>query len=381
MTQVAAPIGGKTLAELDHPNPNPGLVPGDGTPKPADLAAQATKQAEEAAAETARIEGLKTKDPAQLTDQEKADLVKAGHTIEEPAVNAEESTEEENPNEFWDTVDKLRGDKIEINWAEHLDNEGNQIDPTSPEGVLIREKVVAQDAIQKFEAHLKDADPRGYAYILHRQAGGTDEDFFGRKTVTLPEYEQFKNSVDLQQKVYKESLLIKGVSEKQAQKIVDEAVKDKEIFELADKEYKERQTKEEKDLQRIEKQLADEEAAFANSVRVIDKMLTDEISTNSTMKFIVPETKKAEFTQYVRNHLQSADGKFYVVQELENKTLPRILEAMYLQFAGGNIKDLVVRQAQTQNAQRLRLQVNKAKKTPADTSTIDNNRKKTLGEL
>lgn len=381
MTQVAAPIGGKTLAELDHPNPNPGLVPGDGTPKPADLAAQATKQAEEAAAETARIEGLKTKDPAQLTDQEKADLVKAGHTIEESAVNAEESTEEENPNEFWDTVDKLRGDKIEINWAEHLDNEGNQIDPTSPEGVLIREKVVAQDAIQKFEAHLKDADPRGYAYILHRQAGGTDEDFFGRKTVTLPEYEQFKNSVDLQQKVYKESLLIKGVSEKQAQKIVDEAVKDKEIFELADKEYKERQTKEEKDLQRIEKQLADEEAAFANSVRVIDKMLTDEISTNSTMKFIVPETKKAEFTQYVRNHLQSADGKFYVVQELENKTLPRILEAMYLQFAGGNIKDLVVRQAQTQNAQRLRLQVNKAKKTPADTSTIDNNRKKTLGEL
>lgn len=379
------PTPNKSLAELENlPDPPPAaaapppaITPGNGTPTPADLAAQQAAQAAEAAA--AHLETLKTKDPAQLTDEDKATLTKAG--IEVVEAGTEDGDEEDDTTEdFWGEVDKLRGETIEIDWTKHLDSENNPIDPTSPQGALIREKAIAQNAIDKFEAHLSKEDPRAYAYILHRQAGGTDEDFFGNKTTVLPDYEEFKSSVDLQQKFYKESLVLKGVADKTAQKIVDEAVKDKTILEDADKEYQSRKVAQDKELANITKKLEQEQTQYAQKVAAFDKLLTDEISTNSTMKFIVPEAKKIEFTQYVRNQVQIADGKFYAVQEIEDKSLPRLLEALYLQFAGGNVKDLVIRQARTQNAQRLRLQVDKNKK-PKDSSTPPKGGKVVLGDL
>ena len=375
-----------TLTDID----NPDFKPGDGTTKPDDLAAQQIAQAAaaeeaQAAADATRLAELQTKPLVDLTPEETAELNKLKGTTSPADPSADDDLPaddegDENPLQFWDDVDKLHGEALDIKWEDHKDPEGNPIDPLSPEGVLIRDKAIEARAVAKFEQHLAGNDARAYAYMLHRQSGGTDEDFFSAKTITLPEYTEFSNSVDLQQKLYREDLVRKGVSEKQAQFLVDQAVKDKEIFELADKAYKAQEKEEANKLIQIQTKLEADEKEFQNSVKALTTMLSAEINTSATMKFLVPEAKKTEFYQYVSSRVQESAGKFLIVQEIEKNSLPRLLEGLYLQFVNGNLKDVVERQAKTSNVRTLRDRLNRQQQKRPD-SAPPGDGKKTLGDL
>lgn len=375
-----------TLTDID----NPDFKPGDGNPKPDDLAAQQAAQAAaaeeaQAAADATRLAELQTKPLVDLTPEETAELNKLKGTTSPADPSADDDLPaddegDENPLQFWDDVDKLHGEALDIKWEDHKDPEGNPIDPLSPEGVLIRDKAIEARAVAKFEQHLAANDARAYAYMLHRQSGGTDEDFFSTKTIALPEYTEFSNSVDLQQKLYREDLVRKGVSEKQAQFLVDQAVKDKEIFELADKAYKAQEKEEANKLIQIQTKLEADEKEFQNSVKALTTMLSTEINTSATMKFLVPEAKKTEFYQYVSSRVQESAGKFLIVQEIEKNSLPRLLEGLYLQFVNGNLKDVVERQAKTSNVRTLRDRLNRQQQKRPD-SAPPGDGKKTLGDL
>lgn len=383
-----------TLSDLDNTTPPaPGITPGSGEPAPADLAAQ--QAAQQAAADAARLTELEAIAEDQLTEEQKTELEALKKTLKPDATgdgdgNDDDDDDNDDPGgnddpiesakTFLAEIDKLRGEEIPVNWDEYKDKEGNIIDPLSPEGLLIREKAVEKIAIEKFEKHLMGTDPRAYAYILHRQAGGTDEEFFATKTLDLPDYTEFTNSVDLQQKVYTDDLIRKGVTEKQAKLLAEQAIKDKEIFELADKAYKEQQKAHEKQLDDVAKKLADEQLQYEKSVKVVNSLLEAEISGSGSMKLIVPDAKKAEFNQFVRSHINTADGKFYAVQELTKESLPRILEGLFLNFVNGDLSGIVQRKAQTIATNTLRARLGKEKQTPSD-GTPRHSGKKVLGDL
>jgi hypothetical protein len=374
------PTPGKSLAELENDAPptpptqivpekkDPVLTPAPPETPPAD---PVLTDEQKAAAAAVRLDELKAKDPATLTAEEKTEL-EAAAADEDPG---------DDEGDFWEDVDKLRGEKIEIDWSKHIDGEGNPVDPLSPAGVLIREKHVAQLEVAKFEESLEKSDPRGYAYLLHRQAGGTDEDFFSKKTITLPEYEAFKESVDLQQKVYRDDLLRKGLDPDQVKLLVEQAVKDKKILELADKAYKQTETAQQQEIDRLAKQLEEQNATYENSVKQLTTMLNEEISSNSSMKLLVPDAKKADFNNFVRKHIQSIDGSFYAVQQIDPKTLSRILDGLYLQFVNGDISGLIQRAAATQNTNRLKRAIQSTRDKQGKTTPAAANTKKTLGEL
>jgi hypothetical protein len=374
------PTPGKSLAELENDAPptpptqivpekkDPVLTPAPPETPPAD---PVLTDEQKAAAAAVRLDELKAKDPATLTAEEKTEL-EAAAADEDPG---------DDEGDFWEDVDKLRGEKIEIDWSKHIDGEGNPVDPLSPAGVLIREKHVAQLEVAKFEESLEKSDPRGYAYLLHRQAGGTDEDFFSKKTITLPEYEAFKESVDLQQKVYRDDLLRKGLDPDQVKLLVEQAVKDKKILELADKAYKQTETAQQQEIDRLAKQLEEQNATYENSVKQLTTMLNEEISSNSSMKLLVPDAKKADFNNFVRKHIQAIDGSFYAVQQIDPKTLSRILDGLYLQFVNGDISGLIQRAAATQNTNRLKRAIQSTRDKQGKTTPAAANTKKTLGEL
>lgn len=375
-----------TLSDLDPSNPDSNVQPitpitsGNGDPTPEDLAAQ--QLAAQKAADDARIAALEAKQDLTPEETEELNKLKGNTPTGDPNDDDDETDEpsEVDPVQFWKEVDKLHGEDLNIEWDKHVDAEGNPIDPLSPEGVLIRDKAIAQRAIDSFERHLEKTDPRAYAYMLHRQSGGTDDDFFSSKTIALPDYTEFSNSVDLQQKVYREDLISKGVSEKQANLLVDQAVKDKEIFELADKAYKSREKEQADKLAAIQRQIEADEKAYQEGVKALTTMLSNEINSGTTMKVVVPEAKKAEFYQYVSSRIQESGGKFLVVQEIEKNSLPRLLEGLYLQFVNGDLTGLIKRAAQTQNVASLRDRLNKDKKKPSS-STPKTGGKLTLGEL
>jgi len=297
-----------------------------------------------------------------------ADANKGGDADEEP-----EGT-------IWDEVDALRGEKLEVKWE---DEQGviPEEEWDTPRGVIARERALESRAIQRFEESIMERDPRGYQYLLHREAGGTDEDFFAKKTITLPAYDTFKENVDLQVSVYAASLRNAGVGEKQIKQLTETAVKDKEIFELADAAYKKQEADETRSIQELNAQLERDKQQYERNVQSLNKTLTEYVASKD-MAIVVPEAKREEFLNFVRRNIQydQGTGRFLFAQPIDVKQLPRQLEALFLQFSGGNINGLVVREAQSANTRRLRRSIERSKevqRTQADTSRT----RKTLGEL
>lgn len=392
-----------SLAELEalegkNPPPLPDIKDGDGTKTPADLEAERVKQlalaeeknknnppaptAEELAAKAAaeeetktaaRLAELKAKPVQHLSPEEKLELEK----LEAPA----EEELDDDPEAFWEDVDKLTGDPVEIDWTKQKDAEGNLIAADSPQGAAIRQKAVEERAVERYEAYLMEVDPRGYQYLLHRQAGGVDEDFFGRKTPTLPDYETFKESIDLQTAFYTRILMGKGVPEKQVKMIVDDAVKNKEIFALADKEYKATESAETAETRRLQNELERSQKDFNASVTILDRLINTEVASPK-LKVVIPEAKRIGFASFVKS-LVTYDEKtrqFAIVQPISKEALPRQLESLYLLHVNGDLGEVVKREAATAVTRKLRRAVDKGK-DQARSQPSDANRKKTLGEI
>jgi hypothetical protein len=347
---------------------------GDGTPKPTDLQ-QAQQQQQQQNPEGQNnnepaegvnpdgtlqegyikdAEGKVTKDP-NFKPAEGGQGDEGDEGTGDEGDNADDNTED--GFSFAD-VDKLRGVELKVEYPEGMD-------PLSPEGVYHREKAVEQYAVEQFEEHLRKTDPRGYAYLLHRQAGGSDEDFFAQKSFSLPEYESFKDDKDQQIKLYKQSLISKGLDESIAQMAVDQAIKDNKLFQLADAEYKGAQAKYQKELADLEKANKAAEEAYQNKVNSVNAQLSSSIVEGKGLNLIIPDTDKTPFLNFVRERVRydQSTGQFALVQTLDAEKVGRQLEALYYQYKNGDLKALIQREAQTQNRKRLGAQINKSKQS------------------
>lgn len=382
-----------SLAELDRlpdpdkqqaPPPIPPITGGDGSKTPADLEAERQKQEKEAEQQRQQAQKTPTEIQAELEAKNIADGKNADGTTKTPEqLEADKKAEElaavaeDNDLALWEDVDKMWGTPLEI---EYKTPDGAEVHPNSPEGIFIREQAIANRAVNQFDEYLAKTDPRSYAYMLHRRAGGADEDFLARKTVTLPAYEEFKESVDLKTKVVSDSLRLKGVPENVIKLTIDDAIKNKTLDSMADKEYKDREKAEKDELTRLSNESTQRDQIYDRSVKALEKALVEEMGTG--MRVIVPETKKAAFNTFVRERIQHDGNAFFFAQPIDVKSLPKILDALYFQFAGGNLQELVTRQAQTQNVNRLKRHVDQTKNQAPDRSGDGGGRKKmTLGEL
>lgn len=360
---------------VDPPTPPaPPIKTGTGEPAPANIEEARQKQVAEAetarlATEAANIAAGKNADGTEKTQAQKdADA----------AVLKTEEEEEEQDLAVWAEVDKLWGEPITVVYKNEA---GEDIHPNDPQGIFLREKAILAKGAEEFETYIQKTDPRSYAYMLHRQAGGTDEEFFAKKTVTLPVYEEFQSSVDLRTRVYADSLRVKGLDESSIKLLVDAAVKDKKLEALSDLAYKSTEKAQQDEIKKLNDSNAKQQQQYQQQVAALSKTLTEEM--NSGMKIIIPEAKKQEFSKFVRDHLQEDGGQFFFAQPIDQRSLPKLLDAMYFLFAGGNLQDLVTRQAQTATVVRLRRNVDKSKQTPTGGagSGSDKPRKMTLGEL
>lgn len=261
---------------------------------------------------------------------------------------------------FFTDVNKLHGKEIKVEYG--VDPVTNlPIDPLSPQGVYIRDKVIMEMAQDELESNMSKIDPRGYAYLLHRQAGGDDEEFFSNKTISLPEYETFKSSTDLQTRIYKSSLTSKGITEDVAQMAIDKVIKDGKLFDEADKAYKATQKQQTDALTAIEDSRKRADAAFQVSVNKYNQQLSVAVKEGKGIKIVIPDTEKDQFLQFVRENTQQLpDGRFAIVRPVA-ENLGTQLEALWYEFKKGDFKSLIQREAQTQNVRRLRSQVEKSK--------------------
>lgn len=273
---------------------------------------------------------------------------------EDAAAKKAEEEEAQSSVAFMERVNKLHGfGDLKIEYPEN-------VDPGSEEGVHFREKVLMDKAANDFDEYLKAKDPRGYAYLLHRDIGGDDESFFAKPTVTLPTYEVFKEDVDLQKKLVVNDLRSKGVDEDLITAVVDKAIKDKKLFDKADIIYKATDASEKKALADAEKAVADRQTSEKKAVESVLNLISDIVTNNKTEKLQIPDTKKTAFNEYLKKNLMFDGENFFFVEPLSKDNLTKTIEHKYFAFVGGNLKDLVERKAQTVVTNRFRIGAKKS---------------------
>jgi hypothetical protein len=207
--------------------------------------------------------------------------------------------------------------------------------------------------------HLQKVDPRGYAYLLHRQAGGSDDDFFSEKTFSLPDYEEFKSNKDLQERLYLSALTAKGLKPEQAKTLVDQAIKEDKLFALAEEEYKNADKAHQKSLDAIKQKQEQVEQQYLHSVQAYDKSINDTVDKG--MRFIIPESDRTAFMNFVREHTEynNETQSFMLVQNVNKDELSSQLEAMYLLYKKGDLSKLIERKAKVLTGARLGAKVRK----------------------
>ena len=251
------------------------------------------------------------------------------------------------PEEFYATLDGLYGEDINAN----IDYGEN--DPLSPQGVFIRENYVAEKRVAAFEENLKQADPRGYAYLLHRQTGGSDEEFFAKPSTVLPDLQAVKDSVDLQRKVLQQVLLSRGNTEKQTERLIAGAIEDGQLAIEAETAYIEIKQRENDDFARADTLNKQQIAKQEKDLSELDTVVNSVITSGDGLKLVIPEADKQRFAQSFKNLVHYDNGEFFLLKPLSEKNLSKVMEAELFEYLGGDLKKLVERKATTLNAKRV----------------------------
>lgn len=342
------PKPGGALGDIDEPG---GETDEEKTKREAaEQKAAADKKAADDA-EAARLEAEKTKDK----DKDKS------------KDESESEGDDEDEEDFWADVDKLRGETIDVDYGD--------VDPLTPEGALIRERAVEQYAIDKFEQHLEQSNPKAYAYLLHTMEGGTDEEFFNMTTGVdhLPTEEEIENDVDIQKKLVTEDLKAKGNSDKVIASAIKAMLEDDELEEAAKDALANKAKAATEKVEAVKAAAAQKTAERQSSLDKMGKYVSAVVNTGTVDNITIPEKDRKPFIEAFNKNVRYENGKFLLVQELSDDNIMNVFKKEFFNFKGGKVEDLITRAAKTENTVRLKKTLGSDKRVKAAPSSNDNN--------
>ena len=260
--------------------------------------------------------------------------------------------------DVWAEVNKIRGREIKFELPAG-------VDPATPEAIIHFEKAIRNEERAKYDEQLASEDPRAYAYRLHRQNKGSDEDFFKTQSSVLPTEEEFNNSLDLQKDIYRRSLIAKGLDDASANTLVDVAVTDKSLGAKAKSAYDSIKQGEDEAVKALRKQQDDITAA---NIAVSKQVLTesDKFLNENSLSIRIPEEEKDAFKSFFKDNIVVDDGKVYFGMEIDGKNLQlkQALEQLYLLYKKGDIAAVAKNLQQANHVKKLRFKARQAGPTP-----------------
>lgn len=291
--------------------------------------------------------------------------------VVEPETEEPEEEEEEegspDPMAYWGEVAKLRGDNPEWEFPQ-------DVDPLSPQAVHHALNKAEEWGMNKLEHDMKLSMPRVYAYMLHSINGGSDEEFFASKTEALPDLEAMKDSLDSQKAFYARVLRSRGVEEEHVDLLVKDAVEKNKLYNLIEKEHGNIKKAQDAQMKELIELNARNELRQKTDINNMTLQLRERIFEGKHMNIQVPDAKKQEFLQFVNSQMyyDRDSGRFFFQKEVSKEDMGILLEAMYYMKAGGNMKDIIYKEAQAHSVKQLRLKM----KSEKQHSSADQNPKK-----
>lgn len=274
--------------------------------------------------------------------------------VVDPVVDDGDADDSDDPLAFWEDVNKRTGIPVKVEYPEG-------IDPISPEGVVLRETVVRDQAVAMWEDSLKERYPRAYAYMMHHMEGGSDAEFLNNERgVSLPDRVTVEGSIELQTNLYKNDLLNKGVDPDIVEAQLANTIKKNQLGEKALGIYDGILKDQQAELSRIEVRNKQAAEQFDKIVKTVSTKVEQSLPN---LGFVVPEARKTDFLKYVDDHMQydRGTGKTYLVLDFDPENPKTHLEAMAFQFLGGDLNKIVQQKVTTKASQRLRQQADKTK--------------------
>ena len=338
------------------------------------------------------LEELQLRDPESLSEEEKtfiedskkenkkeekqepsnADKEKANRIAELQAISDEDITPEqvqelrdlgvdvlEHDGEFWEDVEKLTGDKVEVDF-------GNT-DPESPEGVLKYMDAYSDAKVSGFEEHLKKVAPRAYQAMLVEVDGGNPAEYFLPKgdadTTDYSTIEITDDNTDVHKQVLRKAFSLRGIDEDIAELTIN-ALEDKgQLKSTAEKDLKyvvdTTETQRQAELNRVTESKQQEEKLLSDMASFVDSSL----EKGTVGSFTIPKADVKKFNDFVKQSIQVKDGQFFSVSNVTRDNFDDILQNLFFAYKGGNIDNLAKTKANKENVRRLRKRVSDNKIT------------------
>lgn len=271
---------------------------------------------------------------------------------------------------FFEEVHKITGEELDVEYGE--------VDPLSPQGIAMREKVVKQAALDGFLEEIETNFPTAYKALQHAYNGGNIADLF--KSITSRDYSKVVLSEDnptIAKEVLKEYYQSKGIKNPtRIDKLIELAEDSEEgLLGEADSALKELQAEQaEKEVNILNEQKAKDDNRKKQDtilVSALDEVL--ESGKLDSFKLAGPK-ETAEFRKFVMANLRRStkeEGKYEFATQIDGKNLEKLLKYKFFEFKNGDLSKLVQIKAITENTQKLRLRLEGEKagnKTTAQSS-------------
>lgn len=322
---------------------------------------------EETVAEAEKKRGRPAKVKEEVKEEPQLEEVTGGTTLEE--VLSKSKSEKQSVDSVWSDVEKLTGESVEV------DFEGE--DPNSPEGAFKYIQSFADKKISDFEDSLATKYPKEYQALILRMNGEDPsilykEDSYDYKTLALNEDDE-----DTQKAVLRQDMRSQGLSDKRVEALVKSIFDSGDLYTESKDSLDRLKQKQIEDYQVQQKQIEQVKLEQKQEINRFDVSVSEVIKKGQIGDFVIPEKDKESFHKFLADNVKYENGQFYAVIPLDKDQakLNKQLQTEFFRFKGGNLKDIVVKQAITENSKRLKANIKEATKGNSGTERATNTHK------
>jgi hypothetical protein len=296
----------------------------------------------------------KVKDKTNAKPTGKPDAKKPGKVegTEEASEEEEEEEEEEVQESFWSDVEKITGMAVQVEYGE--------VDPETPEGAALRDQALAQQVMANYAEYLKNKFPRSYRMLEHEANGGSIEDILTPNYVDYSKIELKEENKDQQKKILMDYYKSKGFDDKKATKFIETEEDDGSLFEAAKSALEDQVKTQQANEKKIAEETKQKQLARERQDQQFMDQISKKVNAGKVGQFMIIDKKdKEEFLEYALGNIhRAADGQGYVLAlPIQNESIDQVLQQMYFGYKKGELGQFVKREAQSENARRLKRKV------------------------
>lgn len=306
----------------------------------------------------AKVGGVKKPSKSSLKNDDEPN--EPGEEEEEPEEEEEEeeSEDDESGTSFWDDVESLTGQKVEVDYGD--------TDPESPEGAVIREHAIRQQTQNEVIDFIKVNHPDVHMALSHAMNGGDVRELFIDQDRDWSKIQLDENNIDGLKQFILEDMEQKGIERKIANKVIEAGEDEDNLFEMAQKALAEKVKTQKLQNQRRDQELQQHRQMIQQSNQNLIGEVNKIINDGKLNSFTVAKQERDDFSQFAVSHMQS-DGKggHLIVLPVDKNNLEAQLQQLFFIKKKGDLSSIIQRAATTAKTNKLKSKAAKAKEESA----------------